>query len=79
MLKNGSQFLIAKRIYTEEDYSNSGDMTNLSAHHYYSSAVGFKNRILNDYKLGNLTTKDAVEIEEGELKSIYDKNGWRRL
>lgn len=77
--KKWFSILNSERIYTEEDYSNSGDMTNLSAHHYYSSAVGFKNRILNDYKLGNLTTKDAVEIEEGELKSIYDKNGWRRL
>lgn len=65
-IKNG------EKIYTSERYKTISD----AAKRYYKEARDFRNRLLNTYKLNDLTTYHAVDKLGNK---IAGDNGWRRL
>lgn len=53
--------LLNGEVYYQDNF---GNRTTTAAKEYYKQAYEFKNRILNQYRLGNLTSNDAVD-EQG--------------
>ena len=67
-LSNGRKSYESKNSKFQRNQNNMGYL-------YYKEAAEFKERLLNEYNLGNLKSSNAVDINGKSLTEIEDENG----
>lgn len=66
------QVLNGERIYSQGSFNTA---ENDMAYRYYKEAADFRDRIFNEYQLGNLKASDAVDSNGQPLQALTDADG----